>query len=152
MTKKSSLPYCKEKQSSNHWPLMVWVSSRQEPFWPLRWLLPVIKTQKTVMTRTDVGLPGSPHGSALPPRQHVSESPPHSTSTLKTDDSESHTGKRGEDHTPCIVRMLCWWERREEEAYRLDEISKARQMHASTTAKHYARPSSGTVCWQAIND
>lgn len=54
---------------------MVWVSSRQEAYWPLRWFLSVIKTQKTVMTRIDVGLPGSLHGSALPPCQHLSESP-----------------------------------------------------------------------------
>lgn len=41
----------------------------------LCWLSPVIKAQETVMTKIDVGLAGSLHGSALPPCQHVSESP-----------------------------------------------------------------------------
>ena len=105
---------------------MVWVSSRQESFWPLRWLLPVIKTQKTVMTRTDVGLPGSLHGSALPPRQHVSESPPLSTSTLKTDDSESHTGKTKEDllSLHCEDAILVG-EKEKRKSYRLTKRSEA---------------------------
>lgn len=93
-----------EKQSSNHWPLMVWVSSRQEACWPLRFLLSVIKAQRTVMTRIDVGLPGSLHGSALPPCQHLSESPPPlSASTLKTDAFESYSEKRMEDDSTWIV-------------------------------------------------
>ena len=131
---------------------MVWVSSRQEACWPLRFLLSVIKAQRTVMTRIDVGLPGSLHDSALPPCQHLSESPPSlSASTLKTDASRATRRKEWRMTLPGLwdARLLGEQERG---SLPSEKISRARRMHACTTAEHHARLSFRTVCSQAINN